>query len=152
MVRQVIIHTYCDPDFQDESKTVDGETVTWFVQGARWEIDLCASHKDGTSLGQMDDLVLRYGREWEDPEVAAKRAAEAERRRLARQNEPSRQKARKVDPSRHVLIDGHLTEDNEFVCDVAGCDRKQVPIAKIQGFRMHQLQAHGMHAPSKKGK
>jgi hypothetical protein len=151
MVRQVVIHTFCDPDYQDEMKTIEGETLTWFVQGARWEVDVCPAHKGVLMVDQMDDFVLRYGREWEDPEVAAKRTAEAERKRLARQREPSRARDRKVDPSAHVLIDGHLTDDEMYVCDVEPCPRNQVPIAKIQGFRMHQLQAHGMNAP-KKGK
>jgi hypothetical protein len=139
VTREVIIHTWCDVEFNEQIDTaarVDAQTVTWFVNGQRMEIDLCTPHQQTTALHQMDDLVLTYGRPWEDPDAP---------KVPARKNHGKRKPP--ADQSRHVLIDAHYVPGEGFYCDVAKCPRGGVVIPKIQGLRMHQLQAHSMTAP-----
>jgi hypothetical protein len=139
MTREVVLHTWCDIEFnptnQDEAPVrVDAKTITWYVQGERWEIDLCLDHERQTSLDQMDDLVLNHGRAWEDPTAPPKRRKKSGSRKT-------------VAPEDNPLVQAHLTVDKRYVCDVNECARGGEPLQSIKALRMPQLRAHGMTKP-----
>lgn len=141
MAREVIIHTWCDiefnPDGGDLSERVDAETITWYLHGERMEIDLCKDHQQETTLAGMDDLVRIYGRAWEDPDAPLKKKAKTKR------NYPSKTEH----PEAHYLVDAHYTKDGTFVCDVKGCAAEGREWETIQSLRMHQLRSHDIRIP-----